>query len=60
MPETLLVSYQFNNTSLLQIIQKKTPCWIQTSPEGQEKQRQRDYVIQKANILSFQGPTCRL
>lgn len=32
----------------------ETPCWIANDTEGQEKQR--DYIIQKANILCFQGP----
>ena len=31
-----------------------TPCWMVNDTEGQEKQR--DYIIQKANILCFQGP----
>ena len=34
---------------------KKTPCWMGNDAVGQEKQK--DYIIQKANILSFQGPT---
>ena len=34
---------------------EKTPCWMANDVEGQEKQR--DYVIEIANILSFQGPT---
>ena len=33
----------------------KTPCWMANDIEGQEKQR--DYIIQKANILCFQGLT---
>ena len=34
---------------------EKTPCWMANDAEGQEKLR--GYVIQIANILSFQGPT---
>ena len=33
---------------------QKTPCWMANNAVEQEKQR--DYIIQKANILSFQGP----
>ena len=33
---------------------QKTPCWMANNAVGQEKQR--DHIIQKANILSFQGP----
>ena len=35
------------------MVQKK-PCWMANNAVEQEKQR--DYIIQKANILSFQGP----
>ena len=34
---------------------KKTPCWMANDAKGQQKQR--DNLIQKAHILSFQGPT---
>ena len=34
---------------------EKTPCWMANDAVGQEKQK--EYIIQKANILSFQGPT---
>ena len=36
------------------MVQKKEikPCWMANDVEGQEKQR--DNIIQKANILSFQ------
>ena len=33
----------------------KNTCWVANDVVGQEKQK--DYVFQKANILSFQGPT---
>ena len=33
----------------------KNTCWVANDAVGHEKQK--DYVIQKANILSFQGPT---
>ena len=34
---------------------QQTPCWMPNDAEGQEKQR--DYIIQKAEITSFQVPT---
>ena len=34
---------------------QETPCWMANDAEGQEKQR--DYIIQKAKIISFQVPT---
>ena len=33
----------------------KIPCWMANDTAGQEKQG--NYITQKANILSFQGPT---
>ena len=34
---------------------QETPCWMENDAEGQEIQR--DYIIQKAKIISFQVPT---
>ena len=34
---------------------QETPCWMVNDAEGQEKQR--DYIIQEAKIISFQVPT---
>ena len=34
---------------------QETPCWMANDAEGQEIQR--DYIIQKAKIISFQVPT---